>query len=354
MKKDIVIPRMGESIIEAHIGQIFKPSGSSVKADEELLEIETDKVNQVLYAPATGELTLQVQSQDKVHVDQVIGFVDTEGEKPAKEEIPQQAPKPAEPLPLKEEGARVMKEAFFLEAPSPKIQEAVSRKKMSRLRQTLAQRLVEAKAETAMLTSFNEVDLTEVIALRERHKEAFLKKYGVKLGFIPFFVKACVSALEEFPLLNAFIEGDEIVEKGTIDMGIAVSTDRGLVVPVLKNVVAMSFAEIESSLAALATKAREGTLSIDEIRGGTFTITNGGVFGSLLSTPILNFPQSGILGMHKIQKRPVVIDDKVQIRSMMYLALTYDHRIVDGREAVLFLVHVKNRLEDPGRFVIEV
>lgn len=326
MKVDITIPRMGESISEAHIGKIFKPTGSQVKLDEEILELETDKVNQVLYAPAAGVITLSVKPSDTVQMEQVIGYVDSEEVAVVKTE-------------------EVKKE----EEPT-----VSSRKKMSRLRQTIASRLVQAKSETAMLTSFNEVDLTEVIALRERHKEAFLKKYGVKLGFMPFFVLASISALKEFPLLNASIEGDEIVEKPSIDMGIAVSTDRGLVVPVIKGADSLTFAEIELALADLSKRGREGTLGVDDIRGGTFTITNGGTFGSLLSTPILNFPQSGILGMHKIQKRPVVIDDEIKIRSMMYLALTYDHRIVDGREAVLFLVHVKNRLEDPGRFLIEV
>lgn len=355
MKQDIIIPRMGESISEAHIGKIFKVSGSQVKADEEIVELETDKVNQVLYAPASGLLTLHVKPQDVVKIEQVIGFVDTEGAAP---------PAPQKETPPPTETARIHKDDFFaniakepekVAEPRPAISvEASGRKKMSRLRQTIATRLVEAKSQTAMLTTFNEVDLTEIVALRERHKEAFQKKYGVKLGYMPFFVKACLSGLKEFPLLNAFIEGDEIVEKNSIDISIAVSTDRGLVVPVIKNAEHLSFAEIELALAALTKKAREGQLAIDELRGGTFTITNGGSFGSLLSTPILNFPQSSILGMHKIQKRPVVIDDRIEIRSMMYLALTYDHRLIDGREAVLFLVHVKNMLEDTGRFLIEV
>lgn len=353
MKHTIVVPKMGESISEAHIGTIFKPTGSQVKLDEEILELETDKVNQVLYAPAAGVITWSVQPQDKVQVEQVIGYIDSE--KAAKVEPP------VESAPSSSSSSRVMKEDFFQgieevkQVEPPLVQEIPStRKKLSRLRQTMAAKLLEAQSQTAMLTTFNEVDLTDIVALRERHKEAFLKKHGVKLGFMPFFIKATISALQEFPLLNSYIEGDEMVEKKSIDMGVAVSTDRGLIVPVLKNAEKMHFAEIESALIALTNKAREGKLSVDDIRGGTFTITNGGTFGSLLSTPILNFPQSGILGMHKIQKRAVVINDEIKIRSMMYLALTYDHRVVDGKEAVLFLVHIKNMLEDPGRFLIEV
>lgn len=390
MKNDISIPKMGESISQATIGQIFKPSGSFVNQDDEILELETDKVNQVLFAPASGKVELTIKTGDEVTIDQVIGSVDSEAqneqapktvvEEPAtvvkKEEprasVSQELPKESSPASMaisresrqsylenldpqetpKVEKAEVKKEQE-LPSPSRPVLEP-SRTKMSRMRQTIAKRLVQAKTETAMLTTFNEVDLTEVMALREKYKEAFQKKYGIKMGFMPFFVLATISALKEFPLLNASIEGDEIIEKGSIDMGVAVSTDKGLVVPVIKNADTLSFSEIESQMASLAKKARDSTLTIDDIRGGSFTITNGGAFGSLFSTPILNFPQSGILGMHGIQKRPVVIGDEIKIRSMMYLALSYDHRLVDGREAVLFIMHIKGLLEEPGRFLIGV
>lgn len=410
MKKDIVIPRMGESISQANIGQIFKNSGSFVNQDDEILELETDKVNQVLFAPSSGVVTLSVKKDDVVAVDQVIGFVDTEakgndakapetaGSEAAKKE---EADKPTsdklvekvdldkkdverkDPVETVEASSgekieispqsdqqeiRQTKEKYLADLDeSEKTKEVAnvsvskestpstgSRTKMSRIRQTIAKRLVQAKTETAMLTTFNEVDMTEILALREKYKEAFLKKYGVKMGFMPFFVLAVISALKEFPLLNASIEGDEIVQKDSIDMGVAVSTDRGLVVPVIKNADKLTFDEIETQMANLAKKAREGGLAIEDITGGTFTITNGGAFGSLFSTPILNFPQSGILGMHGIQKRPIVIDNQIFIRSMMYLALSYDHRIVDGKEAVLFIMHIKGLLEEPSRFLIGV
>lgn len=379
MKKDIIVPRMGESISEAFIGQIFKASGSFVKQDDEILELETDKANQVINAPQSGVITLTVNPQDKVTPDQVIGTIDSEGtaeikEEPKKESAVEEKKvepelKKEEKAPVSNEGsARNTKDDFVQSlsappqpAPSISVQKpsepkvgGTNRKKMSRIRQTIASRLVEAKTETAMLTTFNEVDMTEIMNLREKYKEIFLKKFEVKLGFMPFFVTACAKALKEYPLVNSFIEGDEVVENGSVDMGVAVSTDRGLIVPVLRQVENMSFSEIELAIENVSKKARAGTITIDEIRGGTFTITNGGTFGSLLSTPILNFPQSAILGMHKIEKRAVVIEDEIKIRSMMYLALTYDHRLIDGKEAVLFLVYVKNLLEDPGRFLLGV
>jgi 2-oxoglutarate dehydrogenase E2 component (dihydrolipoamide succinyltransferase) len=225
---------------------------------------------------------------------------------------------------------------------------------MTRLRQTIARRLKEAQNNAAMLTTFNEVDMTNLMAVRERYKDAFEKKHRVKLGFMSFFVKACIVGLKEIPAVNAEIDGDDIVYKNYYDIGVAVGTEQGLVVPVVRNADAMSFGEIEATIAALGRKARDGKLSIDELTGGTFTISNGGVYGSLLSTPILNPPQSGILGMHKIQKRAVVIGDKVEVRPMMYLALSYDHRIIDGREAVTFLVRVKECIEDPQRILLDM
>lgn len=377
---NIVVPGMGESITEAVIGQIFKQSGSLVKEDDEILELETDKVNQVLHAPKAGIVTLTVKQGDRVTIGQVVGSI-AEGE--AKQEAPQapkvSAPAQVEPTPPKpevklepkpeqpkQEEVRISKESFLEEKEAPKSQPVPTaripqelkpgqtRKKMSMIRQTIAKRLVEAKQMTAMLTTFNEVDMSQVMAIREKYKEPFQKKYGVKLGFLSFFAAAITSALKAHPLVNATIDGDEIIENSQIDLGVAISTDRGLVVPVVKDIEKLSFSEIEKAIETFAKKAREGGLTVEDIKGGTFTLTNGGTFGSLLSTPILNFPQSGILGMHKIEKRPVVVDDQIVIRPMMYIALTYDHRIIDGKEAVQFLVHVKDLLEDPSRFVIDV
>ena len=225
---------------------------------------------------------------------------------------------------------------------------------MSRLRQTIALRLKEAQNAAAMLTTFNEVDMSAAIRLRNRYKDLFEKKHGVKLGFMGFFVKACCRALEEIPSINAEIDGSDIVYKRYVDLSVAVGTDKGLVTPVLRDADRLGFAEIETAIAALGAKAREGRLSVEDLRGGTFTISNGGVYGSLMSTPILNPPQSGILGMHKIEQRPVVIDGKIEIRPMMYLALSYDHRIVDGKEAVTFLVRVKEQLEEPERLALDL
>lgn len=403
MKIEIKVPAMGESISEATIGNILKPSGSQVKMDEEILELETDKVNQVLYAPQSGIVTYQVKPEDVVKIGQVIGFVDSESaaapaspsqdnpSSPAKEVLSKSQKEPSlEPAPADwkgregSTGARSSRESYLAAlkspdipeiktapqgsqpAPSapaaptkpiPQVQKGVrneTRKKMSKIRKVIATRLVEVQQTTAMLTTFNEVDLTEVIALRDRYKDTFMKDYGVKLGFMSFFVKASVSALAAFPDINSYIEGDEIVHREYYDIGIAVGTEKGLIVPVVRNCDQLTFAGIESAIEGYAKKAREGTMTADDLQGGGFTVTNGGVYGSLLSTPILNPPQSAILGMHKIVKRPVAINDQVVIRPMMYLALSYDHRIVDGKEAVSFLVHIKNSLEDPARMLLEV
>lgn len=383
MKVEIKIPAMGESVTEAIISNILKPSGSYVKLDEDIVELETDKVNQVLHAPQDGQLTLNVKIDDKVQIDQVIGFVDSDVKAPAGE-APQQppaAPKEQKPSPAAQqpqppekpqkegESARVtmaefassikegLKPPHAVKPEEQKIQvsgEKMSRKKMSNLRKTIAARLVEAKNSTAMLTTFNEIDMSTVMMIRNREKDNFLKKYGVKLGFMSFFVKAVVAALKQIPEVNAMIDGDEIVTFLSYDIGVAVSTERGLMVPVIKNCDQLNFGGIEKEIEKYAKKAREATISIDDLRGGNFTITNGGVFGSLLSTPILNPPQSAILGMHSIVKRPVVVNDEIVIRPMMYIALSYDHRIVDGKEAVLFLVHLKQSLEDPSRLLLDL
>lgn len=395
MKQELIVPRMGESISEATIGEIFKESGAQVKRDEEILELETDKVNQVIYAPAAGTLTLQIKRDDVVRVGDVIGMVETGGEvsTPAVaakkvEAAPEAASKPS--APAKQEGkavsrpatakptesARATKADFIAElstprAPSVPVSVSVptpstgpdgglldkgteSRRKMTKIRKVIAQRLVEAQHTTAMLTTFNEVDMTEVMALRAKYQESFQKQYGVKLGFMSFFVKACVSALQQFPDINSYIDGDEIVTRNFFDIGVAVGTERGVIVPVVRGADRLSFAQVEQSIASHAEKAKTGKLSADDLQGGCFTVTNGGIYGSLLSTPILNPPQSGILGMHKIEKRAVVINDQIVIRPMMYLALSYDHRIVDGKEGVSFLVHVKNCLEDPSRLLLQI
>lgn len=365
MKVDITIPRLGESVTEVIIGTFIKPTGSAVKTDEEILEVETEKVNQVLHAPADGVLTWTVQQGDTVQAGQKIGYVDTEAQaKEAPPPPPKEAEKPGAPPP-QEPAPQVKEEAALPQQPPaapPEVQtplpfptrpeEKATRRKMSALRKAIARRLVEAKNNTAMLTTFNEVDMGRIIELRQQEKENFQKKHGLKLGFMSFFVKACISALKAFPDAHSFIEGDEIVTPEAFDIGIAVSTDRGLLVPVVRGCDTLSFADIERAIVDLAEKARSGKIALDDLQGGSFTITNGGVFGSLLSTPILNPPQSAILGMHTIAKRPVVIDDKVVIRPMMYLALSYDHRIIDGKEAVLFLVHVKETLEDPARLFL--
>jgi len=338
MKIEIKIPQMGESIVDCMIGNILKQSGSQVKADEEILELETQKVNQVLSAPESGKLELRVKQGDIVQIGQVIGTIDTEG-KGEEAPKPKAVEKPSE------------------KKPEPKVEKPKgneTRKKMSPLRRAIAQKLVQVKNETAMLTTFNEVDMSAVMEIREKEQKQFQEKHGVKLGFMSFFVKATVAALQEFPDINARIEGDEVVYNNEYNIAIAVSAEKGLFVPVIRGADKMSFAEIEKAIKTYAEKARNGTIAMQDMEGGTFTITNGGVFGSLLSTPILNPPQSGILGMHNIVKRPVVVNGEIVIRPMMYLALSYDHRIVDGKESIGFLVRVKELLEEPTRLVLDL
>ena len=374
MKVDIKVPPLGESVSEAVISRIIAPSGSLVTQDQEILELETDKVNQVLYAPSAGVITFSVALEQTVSVGQVIGSVDSTAapsaeapkpEAPKVEPIKPEAPKLEPQKKFEGPSVRVMAEDFVRQIQAPKAEKVeekvqpktaanVNRKKMSALRRTIASRLVEVKNTTAMLTTFNEVDMSAVMDLRNREKDAFLEKYGVKLGFMSFFVKAAAAALKAYPELNAYIEGDDIVTFSTYDIGVAVSTERGLVVPVVRGCDGLSFSGVEKEIERFAKKAREGSIGIDDMRGGSFTITNGGVFGSLLSTPILNPPQSAILGMHSIVKRAVVVKDQIVIRPMMYLALSYDHRIIDGKQAVLFLVHMKESLEDPARLLLDL
>lgn len=341
---------MGESISEATISRIIKASGSIVRRDEEVVELETDKVNQVLYVPQAGGLSLSVKVGDTVKIGQVIGTVDTDVAVPASTPAPVSATAaPATSGP----SARKMAPDVLAGMKAPKAVPAVSgdRKRMSSLRRTIAQKLVEVKNTTAMLTTFNEVDMTKIIEIRTKEQADFQARNGVKLGFMSFFIKAAVSALKTFPDVHAYIEGDDMVAFPNFDIGVAVSTDKGLMVPVVRRCDSATFGEIEKQIVDYSTRARSGGISMDDLRGGCFTITNGGTFGSLLSTPILNPPQSAILGMHAIQKRPIALNDQVVIRPMMYLALSYDHRIIDGKEAVQFLVHMKEHLEDPNEHI---
>ncbi|WP_085341202.1 2-oxoglutarate dehydrogenase complex dihydrolipoyllysine-residue succinyltransferase [Aquidulcibacter paucihalophilus] len=400
---DIVVPVMGESVAEGSIGSWSKKAGDAVKKDELLVEIETDKVALEVVAPADGVLA-EILATDGATVTpgMVIGRVEAgaaaspAAAKPAPAPVaaPVAAPAPAaaapaathDPMPsaaraLETAGVpasavtgsgkdgRITKGdalaavAALAAAPAP-VAAAPSapralgareeRVKMTRLRQTIARRLKDAQNTAAMLTTFNEVDMTNVMAVRNKYKDIFEKKHGAKLGFMSFFVKACIVALKDVPAVNAEIDGTDIIYKNFYDIGVAVGTDKGLVVPVLRNAEDLGLAGIEKGIADLGKKARDGALSIDDMQGGTFTISNGGVYGSLMSTPILNAPQSGILGMHKIQDRPMVVGGQIVVRPMMYLALSYDHRIVDGKEAVTFLVRVKECLEDPERMLLDI
>src|SRR5580658_1841262 len=412
---EIRVPTLGESVTEATIGKWFKKPGDAVAVDEPLVELETDKVTIEVPAPAAGVLgDIAAKDGDTVAVGAVLGQI-KEGAggqaakpppKPA-EPAPQAAPKPvaAKPapaapatpeMPLAPSVRKLSAEAGVDAAnvpgsgkdgrvtkgdmlaaieraaaqPTPVAQPAAAvqvrvpsppddaareeRVRMTRLRQTIARRLKEAQNTAAMLTTFNEVDMTHVMALRTQYRDLFEKKHGTKLGFMGFFVRACVQALKEIPAVNAEIDGADIIYKNYYHLGIAVGTERGLVVPVVRDCDQKSLAEIEKGIADFGRRARDGSLKIDELQGGTFTITNGGIYGSLMSTPILNAPQSGILGMHKIQDRPMAVGGKVEIRPMMYLALSYDHRLVDGREAVTFLVRVKECLEEPARLVLDL
>ncbi|MGB0481181.1 MAG: 2-oxoglutarate dehydrogenase complex dihydrolipoyllysine-residue succinyltransferase [Alphaproteobacteria bacterium] len=400
MAVEIVVPVLGESVTEATVAQWLKKPGEAVAVDEPLVELETDKVTLEVPAPANGTIAaISVDTGATVEVGAVLGMMEA-GDAPAAkaEAAPAPAPAPkaaAKPAPapvaapapapapaakatrlMPEDALKAAAEGIWPEghggvSPSSAAAAPASDAKggalpprqpggpeeivpMSRLRQTIARRLKEAQNTAAMLTTFNDVDMSAVMALRKSHQDAFVKKYGIKLGFMSFFVKACVTALKELPAVNAEIDGTDIIYKNYYDMGVAVGTDRGLVVPVVRDADSKSLAEIEKSIMDLGKRARDGKLSMAEMSGGTFTISNGGIYGSMLSTPILNQPQSAILGMHRIEERPVAVNGEVVIRPMMYLALSYDHRIIDGREAVTFLVKVKENIEDPSRMLFEV
>ncbi len=428
MATEIRVPTLGESVSEATIGKWFKKAGEAVKADEPLVELETDKVTLEVNAPAAGVLAeITVKDGETVTPGALLGQISEGGAAAAaapKAEAKAVAPPPASAqtqapaasraaaaatnggssaatqsaptqMPPAPSAAKIAAErgidtaalagsgkrgqvlkgdvlAFLpqsapaaapapasapaqMRAPSPPDDAPrEERVRMTKLRQTIARRLKEAQNAAAMLTTFNEVDMTGVMALRSHYKDLFEKKHGVKLGFMGFFVKACTQALKEVPNVNAEIDGTDIVYKNFCHVGVAVGTDKGLVVPVVRDADRKSIAEVEKSIADFGRRARDGQLKIEEMQGGTFTISNGGVYGSLMSTPILNAPQSGILGMHKIQERPMAVGGKIEIRPMMYLALSYDHRIVDGKEAVTFLVRVKEALEDPARLVLDL
>ncbi len=367
MATEIKVPSLGESITEAVVGRWLKQTGDAVQADEPLVELETDKVTVEVNAPTDGVLAeILAEEGDMVEVGGRLGAISTAAAAVgAVSEPPHRSP--AVVAPIKKAGeAEALSADHDMPAPSriaAKTPAAASqsgdgarerRVPMTPLRQTIARRLKQAQNTAAMLTTFNEVDMSGVVALRREYGQAFRDKYQVKLGFMGLFVKACVRALQEMPVLNAEIDGTDIIYKDYYHIGIAVGTDRGLVVPVIRDADGLSLAEIETAIADFAARARAGKLALDELAGGTFTISNGGIYGSMLSTPILNTPQSGILGLHRIEERAVVVDGKVVARPMMYLALTYDHRVVDGREAVTFLVRVKQIIERPERLLLGI
>ena len=419
---DVQIPTLGESVNEGVIVRWAKREGETVRADEVLLELETDKAAMEIPAPRSGVVHILKPEGEKVAVGDVVARIDEDGapraqaaprlveqpkpppgpiarpnleaasEQEAAVDTPVRAVGPLSPavrrllaehdldptvIPATGKGGRLTKEDVlaYLErkrtatesvaperavAPAPAQRpaepagEGEERVRMTPLRKRIAERLVQAQHAAAILTTFNEIDMSAVMALRAEHKDRFREKHGIGLGFMSFFARACIAALGEVRVVNAEIRGDDIVYKKYVNLGVAVGTERGLVVPVLRHAERMSFADIEREIERLAARAREGKLSLAELSGGTFTISNGGVYGSLLSTPILNPPQSGILGMHKIEKRPVVVGDQVVVRPMMYVALSYDHRLVDGEQAVTFLVRVKERLENPARLLLDV
>ena len=385
---ELKVPTLGESVTEATVGTWFKKAGDNVAVDEMICELETDKVTIEVPSTIDGVVSkIIVKEGETVELDAILAILeegaaaaeknklsnDKTGEKNIAEETKsvKNAPsaekimkeKNIDPSSLKGSGrdGRIMKEDVMSLPnnqntkkslmPSMESEEKV---KMTRLRQTIARRLKESQNTAAMLTTYNEADMTAILKIRSEFKDQFFSKHGVKLGFMSFFVKACCKALEEVPEVNAQIDGDYIIYKQYVNMGVAVGTDNGLVVPVLKNADAMSFSDIEKEINKMGLLARDGKLSMEDMTGGTFTISNGGIYGSLMSSPILNSPESGILGMHKIQERPMAIDGKIEILPMMYLALSYDHRIVDGKGAVTFLVRVKENLEDPRRLLIDL
>ena len=394
---ELIVPTLGESITEATVSKWLKKVGESFEADEPLVEIETDKITVEVPAPSAGSISeIKVEEGVDVKIGGVLALLgdkkSTNGPTPSVKAQTKEPPKEgmkdqkeisspvnldktklspsvqklvdennlsAEKISSSRSDGRLTKEDVinFINNPSAKQTPSKEREevvKMSNIRKTIAKRLKESQNTAAILTTFNEVDMSEIMKVRESKKEDFMERYGVKLGFMSFFVKAVVSSLQEFPAVNAEIRDENIIYKNHFDIGIAVGTEKGLVVPVLKDADAMTFGDIEQNIVELSTKAKEGSLTMDDLTGGTFTISNGGVYGSMLSTPIINRPQSGILGMHNIQKRAVVVDDEIVIRPLMYLAFSYDHRIIDGKESVGFLVSIKSLLENPSKLILGV
>lgn len=361
---DIKIPALGESVAGGQIAQWHFKDGDAVKVGDVLLTLETDKVAAEVTAEFNGVLTIGKQAGEDVEVGAVVGSIAEGAAAPAETAKPAPAPevkaeaaKPAAPEPK----AAPAPKAEPAPAPAPKaaaapapakVEGRTTRKKMSPLRKKIAEQLVSAQQTAAILTTFNECDMTNIMAMRSKLQDSFVKTHGVKLGFMSFFVKAVVEALKAVPSINVRVEVDEIIQNHFYDIGVAVGTEKGLIVPVLRDTDQKSFAEIEKDILAYAAKAKEGKISIPDLTGGVFTISNGGVYGSLLSTPIINPPQSAILGMHTIQQRPVAVDGQVMIRPMMYLALSYDHRVVDGKEAVTFLIRIKDCIENPARMLV--
>jgi 2-oxoglutarate dehydrogenase E2 component (dihydrolipoamide succinyltransferase) len=411
MSDEVKIPEIGESITSGILTTWLKEEGEAVSEGDDLFELETDKASLAIPSPSSGVLHIQVEADTEVSVGQVVATLDakakvpeptassqTPSESPQMAQQPSTAPEPVAPtnekMPLSPAVRRLVEEhsldpttisgtgkdgrltkADVLQAiekqasaaaparteqtpslavPSTDRSQRQTREKMTSIRRRIAERLVQSKQSSAHLTTFNEIDMQRVIDMRSQYRDSFEKKHGIRLGFMSFFVKACCQALKAFPVVNAMIEGEEIVYNHFYDIGVAVSTDRGLIVPVIRDADGKSFAEIESQIVSFVTRAKEKKLTVDELVGGTFSITNGGVFGSLLSTPIPNPPQTAILGMHAIQKRAVVIDDIIEVRPMMYVALSYDHRLIDGRDAVRFLVKVKQFVEDPQQIMLEL
>ena len=373
--KEVKVPVLPESINEATVAAWHKKPGDSVEVDDVIVEIETDKVVLEVPAEESGILTeILAEEGETVNEQQVLGLLDdsadaSNDDTPQEEQVaqeepvkatqvsPEEAPKEEakkEPVAAPEIPREEPAAAPVSQSSQPSSNRMEERVPMTRIRKTIANRLHSATQNTAMLTTFNEVDMSEILAMRASYKEAFEKKYSVKLGFMSFFVKAAVESLKKFPTVNAYLDGDDIVYHAFCDVSVAVSSDRGLVVPVLRDAHKMGMHDIEKGIMDYAVRAQDGTLGIEEMSGGTFTISNGGVFGSLLSTPILNSPQSAILGMHKTQERPVAVNGEVVIKPMMYLALSYDHRIIDGKEAVQFLISIKEALEDPARLLLKV
>ena len=391
MAKDLVVPTLGESVTEATVSKWLKQVGDPVKADEPVVELETDKVSVAVPSPKAGVLSeIKIQEGSTVNVGVVLGSIGAGTASVAKKES-FKAPEPAKQKTIEVSASkkeilspavkriveekkidirtisgsgrdgRILKGDLLESMGLPSVASSAratkgdeERVKMTRLRATIAKRLKEAQNNAAMLTTFNEIDMSRIIEMRAEYKDGFQKKYGVKLGFMSFFVRSCVEALKAFPIINAEIQQDEIVYKNYYNIGVAVGTEKGLVVPVVRDADELSFADIEKQIVALGEKAKTGQLSIEELQGGTFTITNGGIYGSMLSTPILNPPQSGVLGMHNIVQRAVVVEEKIEVRPIMYLALSYDHRIIDGKDAVSFLVRVKEYLEDPRRLFLNL